>query len=169
MNDDARYAAMVARDRRFDGRFFVAVRTTGVYCRPICPARTPRRDRCTFFGRAAEAEREGYRACFRCRPELAPGAGPVDAVPRLVAAAAARIEAGCLNEGSVDGLAAELGVTARHLRRTVQAELGVSLVHLAQSRRLALAKQLLQDTRLPMAEVAFAAGFASLRRFNALF
>jgi len=169
LDPEACFRALAARDRRFDGRFFAAVRTTGVYCRPICPARTPRPDRVAFFARAAEAEREGYRACFRCRPELAPGAGPVDAVPRLVAAAAARIEAGFLNEGSVDTLAATLGVTARHLRRTVQAELGVSLVHLAQSRRLALAKQLLQDTRLPMAEVAFAAGFASLRRFNALF
>lgn len=169
LDPEACFRALAARDRRFDGRFFVAVRTTGVYCRPICPARTPGRDRVAFFARAAEAEREGYRACFRCRPELAPGAGPVDAVPRLVAAAAARIEAGFLNEGSVDALAAALGVTARHLRRTVQAELGVSLVQLAQSRRLALAKQLLHDTPLPMAEVAFAAGFASLRRFNALF
>lgn len=169
LDADTCWRALAARDRRFDGRFFVAVRTTGVYCRPICPARTPRRDRCTFFGHAAEAEREGYRACFRCRPELAPGSGPVDALPRLVAAAAARIEAGFLNEGSVDALAVALGVTPRHLRRTVQAGLGASPIELAQSRRLALAKQLLHDTALPMAEVAFAAGFSSLRRFNALF
>jgi AraC family transcriptional regulator of adaptative response / DNA-3-methyladenine glycosylase II len=169
LDHDVCFRALAARDRRFDGRFFVAVRTTGVYCRPICPARTPRRDRVDFFARAAEAERAGYRACFRCRPELAPGAGPVDAVPRLVAAAAARIEAGFLNDRSVDELAAALGVTARHLLRTVQAELGVSLVELAQTRRLGLAKQLLHDTSLPMAEVAFASGFSSLRRFNALF
>ncbi|GEJ56289.1 DNA-3-methyladenine glycosylase 2 [Anaeromyxobacter diazotrophicus] len=169
LDDDTCFRALAARDRRFDGRFFVAVRTTGIYCRPICPARTPRRDRVAFFARAAEAEREGYRACFRCRPELAPGAGPVDAVPRLVAAAAARIEAGFLNEGSVEELSAALGVTPRHLRRTVQAELGASPVELAQSRRLALAKQLLHDTALPMAEVALAAGFGSLRRFNAIF
>ena len=169
LDADICFRALSARDRRFDGRFFVAVRTTGIYCRPICPARTPRRDRVAFFACAAEAEREGYRACFRCRPELAPGLGPVDAVPRLVAAAAARIEAGFLNEGSVDDLAAALGVTSRHLRRTVRAELGASLVELAQSKRLAIAKQLLHDTRLPMAEVAFAAGFSSLRRFNALF
>ncbi len=166
---DTCYRAVTARDRRFDGRFFVAVRTTGIYCRPVCPARTPARGRCRFFARAAEAEREGYRACLRCRPELAPGQGPVDAVPRLVAAALARIEAGCLNEGSVDDLAAGLGVTARHLRRALGSELGLSPVELAQSRRMALAKQLLQDTALPMAEVAFAAGFRSLRRFNALF
>jgi AraC family transcriptional regulator, regulatory protein of adaptative response / DNA-3-methyladenine glycosylase II len=163
------WGAVAARDRRFDGRFFVGVLTTGIYCRPICPARTPRRDRCRFFARAAEAEREGFRACFRCRPELAPGGGPVDAVPRLVSAAAARIEAGFLNERSVDDLAATLGVTSRHLRRAVAAELGVSPVDMAQSRRMALAKQLLHDTALPLSQVAFAAGFASLRRFNALF
>jgi AraC family transcriptional regulator of adaptative response / DNA-3-methyladenine glycosylase II len=169
LDRDTCFRALAARDRRFDGRFFVGVRTTGVYCRPVCPVRTPRPDRCAFFAHAAEAERAGFRACFRCRPELAPGAGPIDAVPRLVSSAAARIEGGFLNEASVDALAAGLGVSARHLRRAVQAELGVSLVDLAQSRRLALAKQLLQDTALPMGEVAFAAGFSSLRRFNALF
>jgi AraC family transcriptional regulator, regulatory protein of adaptative response / DNA-3-methyladenine glycosylase II len=163
------WKALSARDARFDGRFLVGVRTTGVYCRPVCPARTPRRDRCEFFSRAAEAERDGYRACFRCRPELAPGGGPVDAVPRLVAAAVSRIDEGFLNEASVDDLAASLGVTARHLRRAVGSELGVSVIDLAQSRRMALAKQLIQDTSLPMAEVAFAAGFSSVRRFNALF
>jgi len=169
LHADTCYRAVAARDRRFDGRFFVAVRTTGIYCRPVCPARTPARDRCRFFERAAAAEREGYRACLRCRPELAPGQGPVDAVPRLVAAALARIEAGCLNQGSVDELAAGLGVTSRHLRRALGTELGLSPVELAQSRRTALAKQLLQDTALPMAEVALASGFRSLRRFNALF
>ena len=169
LDADRCYGALEARDRRFDGSFFVGVRTTGVYCRPICPARTPRRDRCVFFARAAEAERDGFRACFRCRPELAPGGGAVDALPRLVAAAAARIEAGALNEASVDDLAAALGVTGRHLRRAMVAELGVSPVDLAQSRRMALAKGLVQDTQLPMAEVAFASGFASLRRFNAVF
>ncbi|MFT3915202.1 MAG: AlkA N-terminal domain-containing protein [Anaeromyxobacteraceae bacterium] len=169
LNPDACFEALAARDARFDGRFFVAVRTTGIYCRPVCPARTPRRDRVQFFRRAAEAEREGYRACFRCRPELAPGGASVDALPRLVASAVARIDAGALNEASVDDLAAGLGVTGRHLRRAMLAELGVGPVELAQSRRLALAKALLQDTRLPLAEVAFAAGFGSLRRFNATF
>jgi len=169
LDADTCYRAAAARDRRFDGRFFVAVRTTGIYCRPVCPAPTPARSRCRFFGRAAEAEREGYRACLRCRPELAPGAGPVDAVPRLVAAAVSRIEAGALNDGSVDDLAAGLGVTSRHLRRALTGELGLTPVALAQSRRMALAKQLLQDTSLPVAEVAFAAGFGSVRRLNALF
>lgn len=163
------YRALLARDRRFDGLFFVAVRTTGIYCRPICPARTPARERCEFFARAAEAERAGFRACFRCRPELSPGLAPVDAVPRLVRVAAGRIDAGFLNEQSVDTLACELGVTPRHLRRAMESQLGVSPVEYAQTRRLALAKQLLHDTALPLADVAFAAGFSSIRRFNALF
>jgi AraC family transcriptional regulator of adaptative response / DNA-3-methyladenine glycosylase II len=166
---DSCYRALAARDRRFDGLFFVAVETTGIYCRPVCSARTPRRERCRFYRTGAEAERAGYRACFRCRPELAPGAAPVDAAGRLVAAAAAHIDEGYLNERSVDDLAAELGVTARHLRRALEAELGVSPIELAQSRRLALAKQLLHDTELGIAEIALASGFASVRRFNAAF
>lgn len=166
---DTCYRALAARDDRFDGLFFVAVKTTGIYCRPVCRARTPARDRCVFYRRAAEAEQAGFRACFRCRPELAPGGAPQDAVPRLVRRAVARIEAGALNERSVDDLAAELGVGPRHLRRAIQAELGISPVALAQSRRLALAKQLLQDSTLPITEVAYAAGFASLRRFHAAF
>ncbi|MEO8707035.1 MAG: AlkA N-terminal domain-containing protein [Kofleriaceae bacterium] len=169
MNDDARYAAILTKDRRFDGVFFVGVSTTGIYCRPICPARTPGRTRCTFYETPVQAEAAGYRACFRCRPELAPGNAQVDAVDQLVAAATARIAEGALNEASVDELAAELGVTARHLRRATEARLGVSPVELAQSRRLALAKQLLQDTALPLTQIAFAAGFQSVRRFNAVF
>jgi AraC family transcriptional regulator, regulatory protein of adaptative response / DNA-3-methyladenine glycosylase II len=169
LDADACFGALAARDPRFDGKFLVGVRTTGVYCRPVCPARTPRRDRCEFFERAAEAERQGYRACFRCRPELAPGGAGVDAVPRLVASAVSRIDEGYLNGASVDDLAASLGVSARHLRRAVASELGVSIVDLAQTRRMALAKQLLQDSSLSMAEVALAAGFRSVRRFNALF
>lgn len=170
------YRALQAHDPRFDGVFFIAVKTTGIYCRPICPARVPGADRCEFYATAAEAERAGFRACFRCRPELAPGgavehpaAASVDAVARLARTAAARIDAGYLNEGSVDGLAAELGVTARHLRRAMETKLGVTPVELAQTKRLALAKHLLQETALPLAEVAFASGFASVRRFNALF
>jgi AraC family transcriptional regulator of adaptative response / DNA-3-methyladenine glycosylase II len=166
---DVCYRAMLSRDRRFDGVFFVGVTTTGVYCRPICPARTAGRDRCRFFARAAEAERDGFRACWRCRPELAPGLARVDAVPRLVASALARIDEGFLNERSASALAAQLGVSDRHLRRALLAEIGLGPVELAQSRRLALAKRLLQDTRLGVAEIAFASGFASVRRFNALF
>lgn len=169
LSSDAAYDALLARDPRFDGVFFVGVATTGIYCRPICPARTPGRARCTFYSSPAEAEHAGFRACFRCRPELAPGHAEVDAVDRLVHAAAQRINEGALNDGSVDALASELGVTARHLRRAVEARLGVSPVELAQTRRLALAKQLLHDTSLPLAQIAFAAGFGSVRRFNALF
>ena len=169
MDPAACYQALCARDSRFDGIFYVGVETTGVYCRPICPARTPARERCQFFARAAEAERAGFRACFRCRPELAPGLATVDSIPRLVRAAADRIEAGYLNERSADELARSLGVSSRHLRRAMQAELGASPVELAQTRRLALAKQLLHDTTLSLTDVALAAGFASVRRFNALF
>jgi AraC family transcriptional regulator of adaptative response / DNA-3-methyladenine glycosylase II len=169
LDADSCYRAMLARDSRFDGLFFVAVSTTGVYCRPICPARTPGRSRCSFFRLAAEAERAGYRACFRCRPELAPGNARVDARSTLVHAALLRIEEGFLDEHSVDALAEELSVTSRHLRRAMSAELGLSPVELAQSRRLAAAKRLLQDSSLALAEVAFAAGFTSLRRFHALF
>jgi AraC family transcriptional regulator of adaptative response / DNA-3-methyladenine glycosylase II len=166
---DAHYEALAARDARFDGVFFVGVATTGIYCRPICPARTPARARCAFFASPAEAEAAGFRACFRCRPELAPGHSPADAIDALVAAATERIGEGALNEQSIDELAAELGVSARHLRRAVEARLGLSPVELAQSRRVALAKQLLHDTALPLAQIAFAAGFGSVRRFNAAF
>lgn len=169
MDADARYAALVTRDRRYDGVFFVGVSTTGIYCRPICPARTPGRTRCTFHDTAAQAEAAGFRACFRCRPELAPGNAEVDAVDTLVATAAARITEGALNDASVDDLAEELGVSARHLRRAMEARLGVSPIDLAQTRRLALAKQLLQDTGLSLTQIAFAAGFQSVRRFNAVF
>jgi AraC family transcriptional regulator, regulatory protein of adaptative response / DNA-3-methyladenine glycosylase II len=172
VNDDAFYAAMCTRDPRWDGVFFVGVSTTGIYCRPICPARTPGRSRCTFYATAALAEAAGFRACFRCRPEIAPGQptdASTDAVDALVAAATARIAEGALNDGSVEALAAELGVSDRHLRRTMEARLGTSPVALAQSRRLALAKQLLHDTPLSLAQIAFAAGFGSVRRFNAVF
>src|SRR6478752_7198307 len=110
MDDEARYRAMVTRDRRFDGVFYVGVSTTGIYCRPVCPARTPGRDRCSYFTDPAAAELAGYRACLRCRPERAPGNAPVDAVSRLVRRAVARIEAGALNRASVDTLATALGV-----------------------------------------------------------
>jgi len=168
LDADGCYRALVARDARFDGLFFVGVQTTGIYCRPVCRARTPGRDRCRFFRTAAQAEAAGFRSCFRCRPELAPGAASVDALSRVVAAALRRIDDGALaHDGSVDALAGELGVSGRHLRRAMAAELGVSPLALAASRRLALARQLIADTALPITEVAFASGYASLRRFNA--
>jgi len=167
--DDRWYAALQARDPRFDGVFFVGVSTTGIYCRPVCVARTPGRDRCAFFTDAAQAERAGYRACFRCRPESAPGAAPVDARSRLVRAALARVDAGFLNDGTIEALAQALGVTDRHLRRVVVEQVGASLVEIAQSRRLAMARRLLADSGLSVAAIAFASGFRSVRRFNALF
>lgn len=169
LDQECCYQALLAHDPRFDGAFFVAVRSTGVYCRTVCPARTPRRENCAFYPSAAAAERAGYRPCLRCRPELAPGNARVDALGRLAAAALDRIESGLLADAGVAGLADDLGVTDRHLRRIIKAELGVSPIELAQTQRLLLAKRLLTDTALPVTEVAFASGFASVRRFNALF
>lgn len=166
---DRWYRALRARDPRFDGVFFVGVTTTGIYCRPICPARIPLADRCRYFSSAAQAEAAQFRACLRCRPELAPGHGSVDSIGDLARGATAEIETGYLDHHSVDDLAERFGVSARHLRRACETELGVAPNDLAQTRRLALAKQLLHDTGLDMSAVAFAAGFASLRRFNAAF
>jgi AraC family transcriptional regulator of adaptative response / DNA-3-methyladenine glycosylase II len=163
------YRALRARDARFDGRFFVAVSSTRIYCRPICTVRPPKRENCHFFPSAAAAEAGGYRPCLRCRPELAPGNASVDASRRLAQAAASLMEDGTLDHERLDLLAARLGVTDRHLRRTFGAEFGVSPVEFAQTQRLLLAKRLLTDTALPVTEVAFAAGFGSVRRFNALF
>lgn len=164
------YRALATRDTRFDGLFFVGVTSTRIYCRPVCTARTPRPERCRFFPSAAAAEQAGFRPCLRCRPELAPGHSAIDAVERVARAAAARIEAGALNNGaSLDDLAGDLGVSARQLRRVMRRELGVSPIELAQTHRLLLAKQLLTETRLPIIDVAFASGFESVRRFNALF
>ena len=169
LDDDHCYQALLSRDRRFDGLFFTAVTTTGIYCRPVCPARMPRRERCRFFAHAALAEREGFRPCLRCRPELAPGHTPIESGNRLASQAATRIAAGALSEGSIEDLAAELGVSARHLRRTVEQEIGVPPVALAQTQRLLLAKRLLAESTMSLTDVAFASGFASVRRFNALF
>ncbi|MGQ0713593.1 MAG: AlkA N-terminal domain-containing protein [Gemmatimonadaceae bacterium] len=163
------YRALAARDPRFDGVFYVGVTSTGIYCRPVCRARTPRRERCRFFNNPAAAERAGFRPCLRCRPELAPGHSSVDAVGRLASAAAARIADGALNEGDVEGLAQELGVGGRHLRRVLEREIGVTPVELAQTQRLLLAKRLLTDSCLSVTDIAYASGFQSVRRFNALF
>lgn len=169
LDPDTCYQALLTHDSRFDGVFYVGVRTTGIYCRTVCPARTPRRESCTFHPSAAAAERAGFRPCLRCRPELAPGNARVDALGRLAAAVLDRLESGTLPEDGIAALAGELGVTDRHLRRVVRTEFGVSPVELAQTQRLLLAKRLLTDTALPVTEVAFASGFSSVRRFNALF
>jgi AraC family transcriptional regulator of adaptative response / DNA-3-methyladenine glycosylase II len=169
LEPDVCYRAVMSRDARFDGVFFVGVSTTKIYCRPICTVRTPGRDRCTFYPTAAAAELAGFRPCMRCRPELAPGNARVDAISQQAAIIANRIEDGFLTEGSVADLADELGISDRHLRRIVEKEFGVSPIELAQTQRLLLAKRLLTDTRLSMTAVAAASGFSSLRRFNALF
>ncbi len=169
LDHDHCYEAIKARDTRFDGVFFVGVSTTHIYCRPVCTVRTPGRDRCTFYTNAASAEAAGYRPCLRCRPELAPGSAPMDAVRRVSGLAVARIEAGFLSDADMEGLAAEFAISSRQLRRVVEHEYGVTPVELAQTRRLLLAKQLLTDTQLKMADIAFASGFSSVRRFNHLF
>jgi AraC family transcriptional regulator of adaptative response / DNA-3-methyladenine glycosylase II len=169
LNSDACVRAVRARDRRFDGRFYVAITSTHVYCRPICPARPAKRENMRFYSSAAAAEGAGFRPCLRCRPERAPGLASVDAVSRLVGAAIAGIEEHALSSARVGDLAASLVVSDRHLRRVTESELGVSPIELAQTQRLLLAKRLLADTRLSQTEIAFASGFGSVRRFNALF
>jgi AraC family transcriptional regulator of adaptative response / DNA-3-methyladenine glycosylase II len=170
---DVYQLAADARDRRFDGVFFIAITTTRVYCRPGCPSRTAQHQHRRFFNSQAAAERAGFRPCLRCRPELAPGTDgpvlPLDAVSQLARAAAQRIAAGALNGRSVADLARELGVSERHLRRALEREVSVSPHELAQTHRLLLAKRLLVDTDLPMTRVAYASGFQSLRRFNVAF
>ena len=163
------YRALRSHDARFDGRFFVAVSSTRIYCRPICSVKPLKRENCRFYPSAAAAESAGYRPCLRCRPELAPGNASVDATTRVAQAAASMIEDGTLGEASLESVAGRLGITDRHLRRAFGAEFGVSPVEFAQTQRLLLAKRLLTDTALPVTEVAFASGFGSLRRFNALF
>ena len=175
--DDARYLALKARDARFDGRFFTAVTSTGIYCRPVCSVRTPKRENCRFFALAAQAERAGFRPCLRCRPELAPQAlawSVQDAGAILVRQALRLLDApeawGDADGGAlVAQLAARLGVSDRHLRRLFEAALGISPLQYLQTRRLLAAKQLLTDTPLPVTQVALASGFASVRRFNAAF
>src|SRR5262245_52594631 len=163
------YRALRARDARFDGRFFVAVSSTRIYCRPVCTVKPPRKENCRFYPSAAAAESGGYRPCLRCRPELAPGNASVDATTRLAQAAASLIEDRALDEEGLEAVAARLGITDRHLRRAFGAEFGVSPVEFAQTQRLLLAKRLLTDTAMPVTDVAFASGFGSLRRFNTLF
>ncbi|MBD3835130.1 Ada metal-binding domain-containing protein [Brevundimonas sp.] len=174
------WRAVVARDARFDGRFFTGVTSTGIYCRPVCPARTPRRENVTFHASAAAAEAGGFRACLRCRPETAPDfAGwRIDGAPsggawrgtsNTVSRALALIEGGALDGGDVDALAARLGVGERQLRRLFRHHLGAAPVSVAQTRRVLLAKQLIHETGLSMAQVALASGFGSVRRFNETF
>ena len=168
-NKSGLYAAFVAKDTRFDGRFFVGISSTGIYCRPVCRAKQPKAENCTFYHTAAEAEQAGYRPCLLCRPELAPGSSITDATTNLVYRAARMLEENCGSGQSLEELSRRLGCTDRHLRRVFTAEYNVSPVQYLQTCRLLLAKNLLTDTDLPVIEVAMAAGFGSLRRFNDLF
>src|SRR5580765_3935392 len=169
LDHDACYRAVSLRDARFDGRFFTGVKTTGIYCRPICPARTPQSKNVAFFPSAAAAQEAGFRPCLRCRPETAPDLGAWRGTSNTVSRALALIELGALNDSRIDDLAGRLGVGERQLRRLFRQHLGVSPIAVAQTRRILLAKQLIHETRLPMAEIAFAAGFGSVRRFNETF
>lgn len=163
------YAAMKSHDARFDGKFFCGVSSTGIYCRPICRVRLPHEKNCTFFASAAAAEAAGYRPCLRCRPELAPGSAPPDSSPLLAHRAVKVMEEDSLNSRSIPDLAEDLGISDRHLRRLFYNEYGVSPVQYMLTRRLLLAKNLLTDSRLAVTDVALAAGFGSIRRFNDLF
>jgi AraC family transcriptional regulator, regulatory protein of adaptative response / DNA-3-methyladenine glycosylase II len=172
---DACYLALQARDARFDGRFFTGVTSTGIYCRPVCRVRTPKRENCLFFGHAAQAESAGFRPCLRCRPELAPHsiAWSIHDASSILAQQAVRLldepEAWRDEPPSVEGLSRRMGVSDRHLRRIFEAQFGVSPVQYLQTRRLLTAKQLLADTRLSITQVALISGYSSVRRFNAAF
>jgi AraC family transcriptional regulator of adaptative response / DNA-3-methyladenine glycosylase II len=171
LDPDVCYRALQTRDARFDGRFFTGVTSTGIYCRPICPARTPMRQHCRFFAGAAAAQQAGFRACLRCRPEIAPQSPAWRGTASTVSRAMTRIAEGALDgpRASVERLAASLGVGVRQLRRLFDQHVGASPLAVAQTRRVLFAKQLLHETRLPMASVAMAAGFGSIRRFNDTF
>lgn len=169
LDSDIAYQALLSRDRRFDGRLFVGVRTTGIYCRPICRVRAPKASSCRYYDTAVAAEAAGFRPCLRCRPELAPGVSLVDSPNALAAAAARMLDAGAGQEHGLAEIARRTGVGERHLRRVFQAHFGVTPIAYAQTHRLLLAKRLLTETDLAVAEIALLAGFGSLRRFNALF
>ena len=168
LNQDQCYQAVVTRDTRFDGRFFVAVKSTHIYCRPICRVKTPMRKNCQFYGNAAAAEAAGFRPCKRCRPELAPGSSSMEVSSQLARNTAYQIGQDFLAERSLAELAKTLGVTDRHMRQVFQDEFGVSPVEFWQTQRLLLAKRLLTDSKMSVTDVALASGFKSLRRFNTL-
>jgi AraC family transcriptional regulator of adaptative response / DNA-3-methyladenine glycosylase II len=169
LDREACYRAFQTRDARFDGRVFVGVTSTGIYCRPICPARTPKFENCRYFGSAAAAQAAGFRPCLRCRPEIAPDLASWRGSSNTVSRGLALIADGALDGGDVEALADRLGVGSRQLRRLFRQHLGATPIAVAQTRRVLFAKQLIQETRMPMVEVAHAAGFGSVRRFNETF
>ena len=166
MSDDSRYEAVCSRDARFDGEFFFAVSTTGIYCRPSCPATTPKRQNVAFYPTAAAAQGSGFRACRRCRPDAVPGSAGWNARADLVGRAMRLIGDGVVDREGVAGLASHLGYSARQVQRQLNAEVGAGPIALARAQRAHTARILLQTTTLQAAEIAFAAGFASVRQFN---
>ena len=166
LDREACYRALLTRDARFDGRFYTAVLSTGIYCRPICPARPPKLENCIFLPSAAAAHQMGFRPCLRCRPELTPGIAGWRGTANTVSRALHLISEGALNESGVDELAERLGVSARHLRRLFDRHVGATPISVAQTHRILFAKKLLGESALAMADVAIAAGFGSIRRFN---
>ena len=171
LDREACYRVFQTHDARFDGRIFVGVTSTGIYCRPICPARTPKFENCRYFASAAAAQEAGFRPCLRCRPETAPELAFWRGSSNTVSRAMKLIAEGALDESEagVEALAERLGVGGRQLRRLFQQHLGASPIAVAQTRRVLFAKHLIHDTRLPMTEVALSAGFGSVRRFNEIF
>ncbi len=166
---DKLYAAFKSKDPRFDGKFFVGISSTGIYCRPICHAKLPKEENCKFYKTASLAEVDGYRPCLLCRPELSPGNSIVDSSVMLAKKATILLEKYCGNDISIERLSEMLGCSDRHLRRVFEAEYNVSPIQYLQTHRLLLSKSLLTDTSLPIIDVAMASGFGSLRRFNDLF
>jgi len=158
--------AAASRDPRFDGHFFIAVASTGIYCRPICPAQTPKPENVRFYRFAAAAEAAGFRACRRCRPDASPGSAEWNVRADLVARALRLIAEGVVDAEGVEGLAGRLAVSERHLHRQLVAEVGTGPLALARTRRAQTARVLVEQTALPLTEVAFAAGFSSIRQFN---
>src|SRR4051812_43640175 len=163
---DRCYRAVQGRDKRFDGRFVTAVRTTGIYCRPSCPAQTPKPTNVRFYPHPAAAAAAGFRACKRCRPDAAPGSRDWDVRADLAARALRGIESGVIDDEGVPGLARRLAVSDRHLHRVLVAEIGVGPLALARTRRAQTARMLIEHTQLSLSTVAFSAGFASIRQFN---
>ena len=161
--------ARISRDARFDGKFFIAVKTTGIYCRPICPSRTSKSRNVSYYPTAAAAAEAGFRPCLRCRPEAAPGTPAWMGTSAVVKKALRLIDEGILDTASVDELASKLGLGSRHLRRLFLQHVGASPISFAQTRRLQFAKRLLDETNLPITQIALASGFGSLRRFNTAF
>ena len=163
---DRCYQAAQSKDARFDGQFFCAVTSTGIYCRPSCPARTPKRENMRFYATAAAAQQAGFRACLRCRPDATPGSPEWNIRADVVARAMRLIRDGVVDRDGVEGLAGRLGYSTRQLNRLITAEVGTGPLALARAQRSQTARVLLETTDLPVAHVAFAAGFASVRQCN---